>query len=232
MNRWFVALFVLVAVVLTVSLGALVMLSNLRATGRPVPQIAGSTPTVADALAPDQGFDGMVVPDFALVDQDNRPVDASIFDGRVTIADFIFTNCPFVCPGMSAAMQDLAAKLAGTDVRFVSISVDPERDTPAQLRDYATRHQADTARWRFLTGDRATVERILRDALLFEVQERPETQIPLADGTTMSNILHPSHLALIGPDRRVLALYLFSSQDQLDQLESRARAGAARVGGR
>src|SRR5262249_32955570 len=97
------------------------------------------------------------VPNAALIDENARPVPLDTNHGYVTVYDFIFTNCAGTCPMMTATMRRLTTKVSrNAKVRFVSISVDPERDTPAVLRAYASRVRND-ARWSFLTGDRAAI---------------------------------------------------------------------------
>jgi cytochrome oxidase Cu insertion factor (SCO1/SenC/PrrC family) len=97
------------------------------------------------------------VPDALLVSETGKPVSLAEMKGYVTVYDFIFTNCAGTCPVMTATMRRLTAKVdKDAKVRFVSISVDPERDTPAVLRAYATKVRNDD-RWMFLTGDKATI---------------------------------------------------------------------------
>ena len=97
------------------------------------------------------------VPNAALVDENAKPVRLDANRGYVTVYDFIFTNCAGECPMMTATMRRLTAKIdKEAKVRFVSISVDPQRDTPAVLRDYASKVRND-ARWTFLTGQRSTI---------------------------------------------------------------------------
>jgi cytochrome oxidase Cu insertion factor (SCO1/SenC/PrrC family) len=97
------------------------------------------------------------VPDAALVSETGKPVRLSEMKGYVTVYDFIFTNCAGSCPMMTATLRRLTTKVDKTaKVRFVSISVDPERDTPAVLAAYAAKARNDD-RWMFLTGDRQTI---------------------------------------------------------------------------
>jgi len=97
------------------------------------------------------------VPDAQLVDENGKGVRLAANKGYVTVYDFIFTNCGGSCPLMTASMRNVTKKIAGdAPVRFVSISVDPARDTPAQLAAYAKRVRNDR-RWTFLTGDRAAI---------------------------------------------------------------------------
>lgn len=181
------------------------------------------TANAATAAIPDPGWEGVTVPDFVLVDQDGREVTQSVLDGRVTLVDYFFSDCPFVCPGLTAAMLRLSDALEGTDVQFLSVSVNPTRDTPQRLKEYGSRYGADFSRWRFLTGDPATVERMVRDGLGFELRDDPERPIDLGGGETMINIVHPSHIVLIGPKREILGIYLFQFEEQLEMAEARAR---------
>ena len=97
------------------------------------------------------------VPNASLVDENARPVRLDANRGYVTVYDFIFTNCAGTCPMMTATMRRLTAKVSkDARVRFVSISVDPQRDTPAVLRDYASKVRNDP-RWTFLTGERSAI---------------------------------------------------------------------------
>lgn len=172
---------------------------------------------------PDPGLQGVVIPPFAMVNQDGEAVREALLEGRITIIDFIFTNCPFVCPPMSEQMRVLSTQLADTPVRFASFSVDPVRDTPEALKAFAAKHEADLSRWTFLSGEPGEVERIL-GAIGFELFEDKTRPIPLPDGSTMLNIAHPSKLMLIDGERRVLMLASFNDPEQVQELERRARA--------
>lgn len=94
------------------------------------------------------------VPDTKLVDETGRDVNLAAMKGSVTVYDFIFTNCTGTCPIMTNNMRALTGKIEkDAPVRFVSISVDPARDTPEVLSAYAKRVRND-GRWTFLTGNR------------------------------------------------------------------------------
>lgn len=98
------------------------------------------------------------VGEFQLTDQIGRSFSGSQLKGQVWIADFIFTSCAGPCPMMSALMRRFTEQLAEIEnVRFVSFSVDPERDTPERLMEYGARYHADPNRWFFLTGDKMVI---------------------------------------------------------------------------
>jgi protein SCO1/2 len=93
------------------------------------------------------------IPNTKLIDETGRAVDLDSMKGHVTVYNFIFTNCAAICPIMTNNMRAVTPRIdKDAPVRFVSISVDPTRDTPAVLSAYAQRNRNDP-RWTFLTGD-------------------------------------------------------------------------------
>jgi len=102
------------------------------------------------------------VPEFKLTAETGKSFQKSQLDGKVWVADFIYTTCSGPCPMMSSKMRRIQASVP--DVLLVSFSVDPERDTPAALAAYAHKFHADSARWVFLTGARDTLQMLSRDA--------------------------------------------------------------------
>jgi protein SCO1 len=94
------------------------------------------------------------VPDVSLISESSEPLSLSSLRGNVVIYDFIFTSCTSICPMMTERMKRLADELpARNDLRFISVTVDPENDTPEVLTRYANAVRKDT-RWQFLTGER------------------------------------------------------------------------------
>jgi protein SCO1/2 len=97
------------------------------------------------------------VPNAELVDETGRIIALDSMKGSVTVYNFIFTSCTGICPIMTNNMRAVTPKIdRDAPVRFVSISVDPTRDTPAVMAAYAKRNRNDP-RWTFLTGDRDTI---------------------------------------------------------------------------
>lgn len=90
------------------------------------------------------------IPPFAFTNIDGRSIDESVLRGHVWIADFIFTRCVTMCPITTAKMSVLRRSIRSPEIRFVSFSIDPEYDTPAVLRAYAGRWNADS-RWLLLS---------------------------------------------------------------------------------
>lgn len=110
---------------------------------------------------------GERLPDFALYDQDGEVVAAGRFRGQQIMLNFIFTRCPVatMCPASMAAMAETQrqAKEAGiTNIEFVSITLDPEYDTPGVLKEYARVRGIDTTHFTFLTGPERAIKDLLK----------------------------------------------------------------------
>lgn len=155
------------------------------------------------------------VPAFSLLDQHGNTVTGETLKGQVWIANFIFTSCPDVCPLLTRKMADLRTGLVrgGSDVRFVSFSIDPQTDTPDVLRAYAQKRGADHPDWYFLTGSIDSIKAVVVSG--FKQLIRP-------DPKRADNILHGSHFVLVD---RALAVRGFYRSDA-DGLLSLSRAAA------
>jgi len=104
-------------------------------------------------------------PDFKLISQDGKPIALADLRGKVVAVTFIFTLCSATCPvltPMMALVHDRLGNDFGSNVAFVSVTVDPERDTPDVLKLYAQMHGADVPGWSFLTGEPAVVQDVIR----------------------------------------------------------------------
>ncbi len=98
------------------------------------------------------------VPEFALTNQSGKLVTASDLRGKVWIADIIFTRCAGPCPEMTRRMAELQAAIpASSPIRFVTLTADPDYDTPPVLQAYARRIPAQQERWHFLTGTKQQI---------------------------------------------------------------------------
>lgn len=96
-----------------------------------------------------------------MTDSSGRSFRGSELAGKVWVADFIYTNCPAECPMMTSRMHSVEKQVRGQqDVRLVSISVDPDRDTPPVLKSFAHRFGGPTSQWLFLTGSPETIHEL------------------------------------------------------------------------
>ena len=104
-------------------------------------------------------------PEFTLTNQDGRRASLSALRGKVVAITFIYTTCVDTCPLLTAKMASLQGRLGGDfgpRVQFLSISVDPARDTPEVLKRYAEAHGAQGAGWTFLTGTPAEIRTVAK----------------------------------------------------------------------
>ena len=159
-------------------------LSTVLAGGVPAPGVLahdahrqGATPTdngVPALQAPgekvprrlDEGEQRRYFTDTKLLDQDGREVRfyTDALRGKIVLISFIYTNCTDICPILMHNLSDVQNSLGdrfGKDVFFVSISVDPEDDTPEELKKYAGRYEAKPG-WTFLTGPKKDVDAVIR----------------------------------------------------------------------
>ncbi|MDG1760578.1 MAG: SCO family protein [Flavobacteriaceae bacterium] len=98
------------------------------------------------------------VPEFLLTNQDNLPISNEDFLGKVYVVEFFFTSCPSICPIMNRNMKILEEKYGDrTDFGIASITIDPENDTPMELKKYAEIYDVFSPNWHFLTGERSYI---------------------------------------------------------------------------
>jgi cytochrome oxidase Cu insertion factor (SCO1/SenC/PrrC family) len=150
------------------------------------------------------------VPNAKLVTDSGQPLQLDSMKGHVTVYDFIFTNCAGTCPLMTNGMRRLTETIdKQAPVRFVSISVDPARDTPAVLREYAKRVRADN-RWIFLTGDRDAIVRLSVDG--FKLAAGGPTS------SVVEPLLHSSKFAVADKRGVIRDYYGATNDDAIDHV--------------
>ena len=152
-----------------------------------------------------------VVPPFTLTDQTGAAfVSAAALKKKIWVADFVFTNCPGPCPRMSSQMHQVQTALAGEpDLRFVSFTVDPARDTPPVLAAYAQHFEATPGKWFFLTGAAPDLNRMSRGVFML--------------GDVDGSLEHSTRFALIDRLARIRGYYQSSEADAIPNLIADAK---------
>jgi protein SCO1/2 len=157
------------------------------------------------------------LPQFSLMDEDAKPFKRDDLLGRVWVADFVFTACADACPRLQMKMKSLQERLMplaqGGNIGLLSISVDPERDTPDKLREYARRYGQRKGQWRYLTGQQREVERTV-------VQGFHTAMAKVPSGNTdphleAFDIMHGERLVLVDRQGRIRGFYDADDQDAL-----------------
>lgn len=163
-------------------------------------------------------------PAFALVDQEGDTVRTRDLHGTVWVLSFVFTNCTGVCPLITSKMARLRDSLAtagllGTDVRLVSITVDPARDTPPVLRRFAKRFGGSPpTQWAFVTGKPPeAVRRVIEDG--FRVTAVLDTT-DAPDPATNYQVQHSPRIMLVDREGRIRGTYSAIEPDALDRVMS------------
>jgi len=142
------------------------------------------------------------VPEFQLTSQDGQPFDSKVLRGKIWVADFIYTTCPVPCPRMTSQMHEVQNAIEKMpDVKLVSFTVDPARDTPAVLAAYAKVHGASAEHWYFLTGPAATLQQIDRDTFKL--------------GNVDATLQHSTRFVLVDRQSRIRAYYDTSETDAI-----------------
>ncbi len=149
------------------------------------------------------------VPDFALTERSGVSVSASDLLGKVWIADFFYSTCPGPCPMMTSRLSAIHKQLASEpDVRVVSITIDPAKDTTEVLQAYAQNFGASD-RWLFLTGEKQAIFSLAQQGFKLSVSEDPAAAEP---------ITHSTKLALVDRHGLVRGMYEGAGEDESELL--------------
>lgn len=142
------------------------------------------------------------VKSLALVDQNEAPFTVERLRGKWSVANFIFTSCPTVCPVMTQRTRELHESLddLGDKLQFVSFSVDPEVDTPKVLRRYAVEQGAKHGNWWFVTGDTQEIGRVAEQGFRVAIGEKQARDHGY-------DILHATHFILVDPQATIRGYY-------------------------
>ena len=159
------------------------------------------------------------VPRFALKDQEGRAVTAASLRGSPLVVAFMFTRCPTICPLITASMRGLqsSSKSAKLPLKLLSISVDPETDTPEVLKSYALKHGVDLANWLFLSGDMESTKATVIEGFKIALERRPNADVDPA------GIIHGSHLVLVDAELKIRGYYRSEEPAALKKLLNDAK---------
>jgi protein SCO1/2 len=139
-----------------------------------------------------------IAPPFQLTNQDGQLFGSANLADKIWIADFIYTTCPGPCPMISSRMSEMQKPLEKTDVHFVSFTVDPNKDTPERLRQYADRLHAQPGRWDFLTGPKSTIYELSTQGFKLAASE---------NGGDQGQPLHSTRMILVDRRGRIRGYY-------------------------
>jgi protein SCO1/2 len=166
----------------------------------------------------------MALPEVTLTNQDGQAYDLSQTHGKVVVLSLIYTHCPDICPLTTAKMKQIQDRVRGaglaTQVQLVTFTVDPTRDRPAVLKQFAGLFHADPSNWVFLTGTPAQIDVLIKGLSLYvervyyvDNTPVPETALtgPPPDGPHLVN--HTDRIFLVDRQGNVRALTAGSRTD-------------------
>jgi len=156
-----------------------------------------------------------LVSDFNLTDQDGKPVSLKTFGNKIVIISFFFTNCPTVCKQVNANIDSLAKGYANNKlIQFVSITVDPQRDTAPALKKYSGQFGFVSKKWEFLTGDTSVIYQLARQGLLVNA---------LKFGPGNDDFIYSDKIIMIDASHRIRGYYSGTLNTELGRLNDEMR---------
>ena len=160
------------------------------------------------------GTEGHTVPPFAFMGIDSIEVTHRKVEGRIKVVDYFFTHCPTICPLLSSQLARTQSILndRGIDeskLMILSHTVDPERDTPEKMKEYAFMMDADTSQWKFLTGGKEE---------LYDQARNGYFLTSMSSDTTVSGFFSSDIFVLIDKDDRIRGFYNGTSTSEVDEM--------------
>lgn len=148
--------------------------------------------------------------DFSLTDQTGKIISRKDFLNSIIIVDFFFTSCEGICPIMNSQMQRVYQKFKGnSEVKFISHTVNPEKDSSSVLAAYAKRYNADASQWHFVTGDKPQLYYLARKSYL----------ISDTNGNGgKEDFVHSQNFALIDKEGHIRGVYNGTDATEVDRL--------------
>jgi protein SCO1/2 len=155
------------------------------------------------------------LPDFSLIERSGTKITLADLHGKIWIADFIYTQCTDTCTWQTADMAKLQERwISENDLRLVSISLDPEHDTPSLLTRFAARFHADGQRWLFLTGNKKQIDRLVEDGFAL-----PASAVTDRAGAAPT-IIHSPRFILIDRDGQIRGSYDSRDRQSMQRLNT------------
>lgn len=139
----------------------------------------------------------MKVPDFTLTDQNNKIVTNKDMLGKVYLVEFFFSKCPTICPVMNTNMRAIEEEINNSGFGIISISIDPENDTPEKLKEHADRIGVKSPNWHFLTGNRDYIGKLADQFNIYVGDKEDESE----------NLNHSGMIALVDQEGNIHCRY-------------------------
>jgi cytochrome oxidase Cu insertion factor (SCO1/SenC/PrrC family) len=176
-----------------------------------------------DPELPDLG----TVPAFSLIDESGATFTEEALRGHPTVINFVFTRCDTICPVIAMKtqrLQDRTLDRKGIAIKILTISVDPEYDTPARLTEFGARYSQNATKWRLVTGPKDKITALVTGPLMNTMDR--EGNMP----SGAPQIVHSGYFLLVDGNLTVRGVYDSNDIHKLDELERHARFLARTAG--
>lgn len=149
-----------------IGISFVILIFGIYAIPKIIDRVQGNAVVKADRLDKNSGsgvvaeslVDVGAAPSFELTNQDKKSINADFYKGKVYVLEFFFTTCPTICPKMNLSMLQIEKTFFGNpNFGIVSITIDPETDTPEILKKHAKLLEVQSTNWNFLTGDKTVI---------------------------------------------------------------------------
>lgn len=148
------------------------------------------------------GEQGHKVRNFSFTNQEGQPVTQDAVKGKIFVVEYFFTTCKGICPKMNENMSKVYQAFRGNDdVKILSHTVDPKKDTVAAMKEYSLRFDADPKQWAFLTGDKKELYDMARYSYLVTAVDDTAT-VDIA-----SDFIHTDRFVLVDREGRIRGQY-------------------------
>ncbi len=147
------------------------------------------------------------IPDFKFLNQDSAIVTNSDLNQGIYVADFFFTHCPSICPEVTKQMLRIHDKFKDENLKLVSFTMDPKRDTPERLNYYASKLEVEAPKWHFLTGDKKELHAISTDFF----------SVVIEDDEAPGGFNHTGKLLLVDEERHIRAFCEGTDEEDVDE---------------
>lgn len=165
-------------------------------------------------LGPEKKESGRKVPHtisgFSLTNQEGQTITLDDWKGKIVVANFFFTHCPSICPAMVRQLLKVQKGYVNDpEVLISSFTVDPERDSVQQLKDFSSTMGIDKDKWQLLTGEKKDIYRLARNSFMIVATD--------GDGGP-EDFIHSEKLVLIDKEKRIRGYYQGTDEKEVEQL--------------
>jgi protein SCO1/2 len=150
------------------------------------------------------------IQDFRLQNQEGETIRLSKWKNKIVVVDFFFTHCPTICPKMTASLKEVIEKFQNdAGIILSSFTVDPQRDSVAQLKKYAERFSINTDKWDLITGEKKDIYKLARNSFMIVATD--------GDGGP-GDFIHSDKFVLIDKQARIRGYYDGTDSKEIKQL--------------